>query len=123
MQATGRIAGVYLYDQHIRTYCCELTPSYEMRLLGYLTEREIDDNVQMAMLEVTDVGAVSYIHTWQVDGFRRLRRRPHHRAVDPFLPGAIPCTIAVPGPCPRDHDLAMEEALEALAQAGGYTTT
>lgn len=122
-QAAGRIAGVYLYDLHIRTFCCELQPSYELRLLGYLTEREVDDDIQMAMLQVTEIGAVSYINTWVVDGFRRLRRRPHHRVIDPFLPEAMPCTIILPGPFSRNHDTAMEEALEMLTQYGGFTTT
>ncbi|MHB9130374.1 MAG: hypothetical protein ACYDBB_04685 [Armatimonadota bacterium] len=122
VSVAGCIAALYVYDQQQRTCCCEMTPSYALRLVGYRTEYEVDDTVQMAMMQATDVGGVCYVHCWQVDGFQRLRRRPHHRDIDPFQHGAMPCTMVLPGPCPRDHDTAIEEALEALTQ-GGYTTT
>jgi len=76
----------------------------------------------MAMVEATEFGNVSYIHCWQIDGMSTIRRRPGFRDVDPFVTGRLPCTIALPGPFPRDHDDAIEEALEYL-QANGFTTT
>lgn len=120
--AAGRIAGLYVYNANLRVYCCELTPSYELRLAGYLTQHWVDDDVQMQMVYATDAGNVCYVHCWQVDGFRRARRRPGFRDVDPFAQCGMPCTLPLPGPWPRDCDAAVEEALEMLS-SNGYTTT
>ena len=122
LRAAGRVAGLYLYDANLRVCCCELTPSYELHLAGYLTEHHVSDDVQMEMLRATDAGSVCYVHFWQVDDFARARRRPGFRDVDPFAPGRLPCTLSLPGPWPRDRDAAVEEALAMLDQ-GGYTTT
>ena len=118
----GRIAGLYLYDVRRHVFCCEMPPSYEMHLVGYLTEHHVSDAVQMAMLQATDAGSIHYFHCWQVDGFRRTRRRPGFRDIDPFGLGGTPCTIALPSPYPNDHDQAIAEALDALPQCG-FTTT
>ena len=118
----GRIAGVYLYNAHLQTFCCEITPSYEMHLVGYLTEHTVNDDIQMKMQEATDTGQVSYIHSRQVDHYQRIRRRTGYHDIDPFVIGRMPCSISLPGPWTRNHESAMAEALEMLSQ-NGYTTT
>ena len=119
---TGRIAGLYLYDAHQHVYCCEMTPSYALYLVGYLTERPVSETMQMLLLEATAEGQVSYMHAGRVDGFARLRRRPGRREIDPFVTGRMPCTITVPGPYARDHDQAVAAMLAFLGE-NGYTTT
>lgn len=117
----GRVAGLYVYDANLRVFCCEMTPSREMHLAGYLTEHYIGDAMQMAMLQATEAGSIHYVHCWQVDGFHRIRRRPGFRDIDPFAV-TMPCTCALPGPWPRDRDAAITEAMEML-QICGFTTT
>jgi hypothetical protein len=121
-RAAGRIAGLYVYDTRLRVHCCEMTASYELSLAGYLTEHHVDDAVQMLMLQATDAGSISYVHCWQVDGFTAVRRRPGFRDIDPFVPGGLPCTLALPGPWPASRDDAIAEALTYLTQCG-FTTT
>lgn len=121
-QASGRIAALYVYDIRLHVCCCEMTPSYEMTLAGFIAEHFVCDAMQAEMASATEVGEVCYIHCWRVDGFRRARRRPGYRDVDPFVPDRMSCTLSLPGPWPRDHDTAIAEALEMLTQ-GGYTTT
>lgn len=118
---TGRIATLYLYDAHQQTFCCEMTPSYACYLVGYLTERSIDDTLQMALQETTDVGQVSYIHCRQVDRLPRRRRRAN-LTFEPFVAGCMPCTLAWPHPYPHDHETAIAAVLEVLT-SNGYTTT
>jgi hypothetical protein len=120
--AAGCIAGLYVYDARLHVCCCEITPSYELHLAGYLTEHHVGDAVQVDMAQATDYGSVHYIHSWRVDGFVRARRRPGFRDIDPFVLGRMPCTLRLPGPWPLDRDLAISEALEMLSQHG-YTTT
>lgn len=122
VEAAGRVAGVYVYDTTQRVHCCEWTASYALYLAGALSERHVGDGVQAAMGFVTEVGQVRYVHCWQVDALRRARRRPRYMDIDPFAAGTASCTAALPGPWPRDHDAAIEEALEVLTTRG-YTTT
>ncbi len=122
LRTAGRIAALYLYDERRHVFCCEMTASHEMHLVGYLTEHHVDDTTQMAMVYATEFGSIHYIHAWQVDGLPRIRRRPGYRDIDPFVIGRMPCTIAMPGAVSRDHDQAMEEMLEYL-QINGFTTT
>jgi len=122
LRSAGRIAALYLYDERRHVFCCEMTPSHELYLVGYLTEHHVEDDIQMMMAQATEIGSVQYIHAWQVDGFTRIRRRPGFRDIDPFLIGRIPCTIAMPGAVSRDYDQAIAEMLEYL-QLNGFTTT
>lgn len=121
-QVAGRIAGLYIYDPRRWVYCCEITPSYELYLAGYLTEHHVSDKVQIEMVQAAECGSIHYIHCWRLNGFRRARRRPGFRDIDPFGQDSMPCTLALPGPYPSDPDQAMVEALEALPQCG-FTTT
>ncbi|MEI7831651.1 MAG: hypothetical protein WCJ56_00410, partial [bacterium] len=89
---------------------------------GYLTEHTVNDDIQMKMQETTYTGQVSYIHSRQVDHYLRIRRRAGYHDIDPFVIGRMPCSIALPGPWPRNHESAIDEALEMLLQ-NGYTTT
>ena len=84
LRSAGRIAALYLYDARLHVFCCEMTPSRELYLVGYLTEHHVEDDIQMKMVQVTEFGSVQYIHAWQVDGFTRIRRRPGFRDIDPF---------------------------------------
>lgn len=120
--AAGRVAGVFVFDENRHVFCCEMTPSYELSLAGYLTEHHVCDKLQLELAQATDFGQVRYVHCWQVDDFRRVRRRPGFRDTDPFAPSGMPCTLALRGSRVTDHDAAVEEALEALS-LGGFTTT
>ena len=119
----GRIAGLYLYDANLHVCCCEITPSYALHLVGYLAERTVSAAVQQQMQACTEQGHVSYLHCGQVAAFRRVRRRAGGRAIDPFVAGRMPCSIALLGPWPGDHDAALAEALEALTEDGCTTTS
>jgi len=112
-RAAGRIAGVYVYDKHRNVFYFERTASYELYLLGYLTELPVNNQVQMAMAETTMPGCVTYVQTWEID---RLPGRRHfdYRTFTPFRIAGLSCTTNLPGPFPRDHDQAVAEALEYL---------
>ena len=121
-RAAGRIAGVYLYDKHLHVHCCELTPSYELSLIGYLTELPVTDSVQMAMAETVEFGSVTYVHVQEIDALPCRRRRPGWRDLDPFRIGRVSCTTNLPLPFKGDHDQVIADALEYL-HANGVTTT
>lgn len=44
-KACGKIKTVYMYDTSVATNLCEITPSYELTPLYYVTENEISDRV------------------------------------------------------------------------------
>jgi len=121
-RAAGRIAGLYVYDKHWHVHCCELLASYELYLIGYVTELRVTDRVQMAMMESTVPGCIMYVHTREIDELPCRRRCPGDNDFDPFRIGSISCTTNLPGPFPRDHDQAILEAMQYL-HANVVTTT
>ena len=49
--ACGTIKTVYMYDSSVTTNLCEITPSYELTPLYYITENEISDEMHSEMME------------------------------------------------------------------------
>lgn len=47
--ACGTIETVYMYDSSVTTNLCEVTPSYELTPLYYVTENEISDEIHSEM--------------------------------------------------------------------------
>lgn len=120
-RAAGRIAGVYVYDKHWSVFCFEMMASYELYLIGYLTELPVNDRVQMAMEDSTMPGCITYVHTLEIN-MLPCRRHTEYRTFNPFRIAGLACTTNLPGPFPHDHDQAIAEALEYL-HANGITTT
>lgn len=46
----GKIKTVYLYDAGVVTYCCSLVACYALTPLYYITENEVDDNMDELLL-------------------------------------------------------------------------
>ena len=64
-KACGNIQCVYIYDASVQIRLCEVTPSYELIPLYYITENEISDELHSQMMnEDMDV---MYVHCYQVD--------------------------------------------------------
>lgn len=63
--ACGKIETVYMYDTAVQTHCCEITPSYELTPLYYVTEKEISDELHSDMMN-EDMDAI-YMHCNVVD--------------------------------------------------------
>jgi hypothetical protein len=63
--ACGKIETVYMYDSAVQTHCCEITPSYELTPLYYVTEKEISDELfdSMRNEEMNEI----YMHCRVVD--------------------------------------------------------
>jgi hypothetical protein len=71
-----RVFGVYQYDPKSSVYCCELTPSYELELLGSQAEYEPDfldwDGLEQVEEELRQADAgeepyFRYVHCREVD--------------------------------------------------------
>lgn len=41
----GRYFSLYLFDAEEHTYCCELTPSHWLVCIGFVTEKQIEDDL------------------------------------------------------------------------------
>ena len=63
--ACGKIETVYMYDSSVTTNLCEITPSYELTPLYYVTEKEISDELfdSMRSEEMNEI----YMHCNVVD--------------------------------------------------------
>lgn len=48
-KACGKIETVYMYDKTVQTNCCEITPSYDLTPLYYITEKSISDEIYSEM--------------------------------------------------------------------------
>jgi len=44
-KACGKIEAVYIYDASVQTNLCEITPSYYLETMYYVTEKEISDEM------------------------------------------------------------------------------
>mgnify|MGYP000874415946 CR=1 FL=1 len=72
---TGKIETVYLYDERVETFLCEMTPSYRLIPLYYLTEKQISDDLDEIMRgEAMDD---TYMHVPTVDAMRTIDLRKH----------------------------------------------
>ena len=118
----GRLLGIYVYDTHQHVHCCELTPSYELTLIGYRTELPLPDSLQAALVDATEPGSVTYVHVWEIDALPRRRPSQGLFRFDPFRHASLPCTVAYPDQVPTEHTQAIAEALDTLV-ASGITTT
>lgn len=78
----GKIWSLYTYTNECRTFCCELTPSYEQIYLGEfansLPENELEiEEIESALLESSiQTDTVTYMHCSNVDRF------PHYHFSD-----------------------------------------
>jgi hypothetical protein len=69
----GKIFGIYVFDANSRTYCCELTPSYELNFLRSepLTLPEDDEERERVCEMVSDADRdtepVAYYHCRTID--------------------------------------------------------
>lgn len=69
----GRIWGVYVYDAERHVYCCELTPSRELRFVGSTWEKSPEDDEEneriAAVIAENDAWSddVIYVHRYQAD--------------------------------------------------------
>jgi len=78
----GKIWSLYIYTNECRTFCCELTPSYEQIYLGEfansLPENELEtEEIESALLESgLQTDTVMYMHCSNVDRF------PHYHFSD-----------------------------------------
>lgn len=60
--AIGKLYTIWFYNDHERTYCCEMTPSIEGRYLGFVTQNAVSDKVHDAITEAYSDEYVSYWH-------------------------------------------------------------
>lgn len=70
---TGKIETVYLYDERVETFLCEMTPSYRLIPLYFVTEKEIDDELHSTML--MEPQEDTYMHVPSVDGMKTIDLR------------------------------------------------
>ena len=64
-KACGTIKAVYMYDSSVTTNLCEITPSYELTPLYYITENDISDELHGEMAS-EDMESI-YMHCNVVD--------------------------------------------------------
>ena len=121
-RAAGRICGVYVYDKHWRVHCCEPVASYELYMICYLTELRVTDRIHKAMMASTVPSCIMYAGTREIDELPCRRWRWGDSKFDPFRIGSVSCTTNLPGPFPRDHDLAIAKA-QADLHANGIIST
>jgi len=69
-EACGKIETVYMYDSSVTTNLCEITPSYELTPLYYVTENEISDELHSDMMQ-EDMEPM-YMHCNVVDDLESL---------------------------------------------------
>jgi hypothetical protein len=73
VEKSGKIFGIYLYDESRQTRCCEITPSYEMHFLNSMSENHIEDEEEREILfdEISEgdihTERVSYFHVSSID--------------------------------------------------------
>lgn len=63
----GTIKTVYIYDKSVTTNLCEITPSYELTPLYYITESDVDDEVHELLNNEIGNDDVRYYHCHVVD--------------------------------------------------------
>ena len=63
----GTIKTVYMYDSSVTTNCCEITPSYELTPLYYITENDISDEVDEILLNELANDEARYFHCNVID--------------------------------------------------------
>jgi len=63
----GTIKTVYMYDSSVQTYCCEITPSYELTPLYYVIENEVSDETYDLVNENLGSEEPIYMHCRVVD--------------------------------------------------------
>ncbi len=62
--AAGKIYAIFLYDQSRQTFCCELTPSYELHYIDTVTEERVEDEIYDQIQEANyHRELVEYQHT------------------------------------------------------------
>ena len=67
----GKIQQVYLYDERVVTFMCEMTPSYRLIPLYFLTEHRVDDDTHEVMM--AQPSEETYIHVRSVDAMKTIR--------------------------------------------------
>lgn len=68
VEKAGRLYGIYLYDANRHTYCCELTPSYELHFIESVTTKHIDEaTYDMVMEGDRQNDSVVYYHCSTID--------------------------------------------------------
>lgn len=68
----GKLYGIYLFDASRHTYCCELTPSYEVYFIETVYTKATDDeDLNMKVLEAdAQSGPTCYFHCRVIDRMR-----------------------------------------------------
>lgn len=84
-KAGGSLWLVYLYDASVATYCCEITPSYELRLTEVLPEKYPDEEDLESLYDLMDecycdAPTYRYFHCFGIDSKPYGR---HHKALRP----------------------------------------
>jgi hypothetical protein len=68
VKKAGKIWAVFLYNFASQTYCCEITPSYELNYLGSVTENRLTDEQQEYLLEANaHREVIEYHHVATID--------------------------------------------------------
>lgn len=76
----GKIYGVYVADFASRTYCCEITPSYEMHFMGsVIDEWPDDDDMRVELQDAMDENdrhseRVVYYHCRTINALAKARK-------------------------------------------------
>jgi len=124
---TGRWWGVYLYNRKEATYCCEVTPSYWLELVGYYVEREIDDVTQEELLDILaqdmQESAGHYYHCHHVDGWYMVDKDVLFTALESAPANMLQVTALLET---VSADVTGEDAMEGVAEyvrGNGFTVT
>lgn len=75
----GKIQQVYLYDERVVTFMCEMTPSYRLIPLYFLTEHRVDDDTHEVMM--AQPSEETYIHVRSVDAMKTIDLRKYNCSV------------------------------------------
>lgn len=57
---TGELYCVYLYTPETATFCCEITPSYDLEPLYYVSEHRASDALNEQLMDA--IGDPCYVH-------------------------------------------------------------
>jgi hypothetical protein len=77
-QAAGQLWGVYVYDAHDRTYCCELTPSRLLVRVYTATRESVSEDVYDLILEGNcESDSHFYMHVSAVEKLIEIGRWEH----------------------------------------------
>lgn len=72
----GKIEQVYLYDERVETFLCEMTPSYRLIPLYFVTEHRVDDDTHEEMMRQPSED--TYIHVHAVNAMKTIDLRKYN---------------------------------------------